>query len=541
MLDPVALDLLAILINDGRCCVCLAVTGQELEVIPIIQLGTAVMDEPCVMGDQAVLCLAEYLVQHCDRHKAALNQFLEHIPCAYAGQLVRVTDQDGLRPFLQRGKELACKPHIHHGELVHNDQIRVQAVLFSAAAALILLTDKPKAAVKGACPVKSGTLRHPAACPARRRHKDDLPVGMHPAVNLQDDLQNGRLARTRRTGDDGQVIKKCRQDCGFLLPGSTEALFCPDRLNDGGNVFCLRPFLRQKPCDPAGSLILLRECIRVVDAVPHGDHGAAQDHSVQFPAHFLLAHTHFRKRDLFIQHLKSCLAQFFPSQKQMPLLSLCLVQCAVERAPDPHGVTGAVIGFPYNGIHPAEPETRYLAQLEWAFFQNIQTGRPEMLVDLQRRLRRQLKGRKERHDIPQHPALRKRSPDILQFVFCYPPDLQQPFRVLFQYVQRICAELCHDLSGSFLPDPFDKAGTEIAQHAFLCPRYNLTPLLHLELHAVFPVDPFPFQFQLHGIRHGDLIAHSGETDQVVFIPSLIPCLFRDGSICGLHNDNAEFI
>ena len=94
-------------------------------------------------------------------------------------------------------------------------------------------------------------------------------------MDIKNDLQNGRLARTRRTGDDGQVIKKCRPNCGFLFPGSTEALFCPDRLNDGGNVFCLRPFLRQKPCDPAGSLILLRKGVRMVDAVPHGDHRAA--------------------------------------------------------------------------------------------------------------------------------------------------------------------------------------------------------------------------------------------------------------------------
>ena len=84
----------------------------------------------------------------------------------------------------------------------------------------------------------------------------------------------------------------------------------------------------------------------------------------------------------------------------MPLFSFCLIQCAVERPSDPHGVTGAVIGLPYNGIHPAESKPRYLAQLKGAFFQKIQTGRPEMLVNFKRRLRRQLKGRKKRHDIP---------------------------------------------------------------------------------------------------------------------------------------------
>ena len=225
----------------------------------------------------------------------------------------------------------------------------------------------------------------------------------------------------------------------------------------------------------------------------------------------------------------------------MPLFPFRLVQCTVERASDPHGIAGAVVRLPYDGIHTPEPKTRYLAQLKRAFFQDIQTGRPEVLVDLQRCLRCQLEGRKKRHNIPQHPALRKRSPDVLQFVFRYAPDLQQPFRVLFQYVQRICAELRHDLRSRLFPDAFDKAGAKIAQYAFLCFRYDLTPLLHLELHAVFPVYPFPFQFQLHGIRHGDLITHGGETDQVVFIPSLIPCLFRNGSIRSLNNDNAESV
>ena len=79
------------------------------------------MDEPGVMGNQAVLCLAEYLIQHRDRHKAALNQFLKYISRSYTGQLIRVADQNDLRLLLQCGKELACKPHIHHGKLVHND------------------------------------------------------------------------------------------------------------------------------------------------------------------------------------------------------------------------------------------------------------------------------------------------------------------------------------------------------------------------------------------------------------------------------------
>ena len=73
MLNPIALNLLTVSVDDGRCRVRLAVTGQELKIISIVQLGAAVMDEPCVMGDQAVLSLAEDFIQHRDRHNVSLD------------------------------------------------------------------------------------------------------------------------------------------------------------------------------------------------------------------------------------------------------------------------------------------------------------------------------------------------------------------------------------------------------------------------------------------------------------------------------------
>jgi len=82
-------------------------------------------------------------------------------------------------------------------------------------AALVLFTDKAEPAVKGTCLIKPGALRHPAACTACGRHQDDLPVGIEPAVSLQDNPEHGRLACARRTGDHGHVIKKCTPYCGF--------------------------------------------------------------------------------------------------------------------------------------------------------------------------------------------------------------------------------------------------------------------------------------------------------------------------------------
>ena len=108
-----------------------------------------------------------------------------------------VTDQDDFCPALQSGKKFACQPHIHHGKLVHDHKIRIQAVFFPAAVCLVLFTDQAEPAVKGACFVKTGAFRHPAACTARRRHKDNLSVGIQSAVNFQDDFEHGRLSCAR--------------------------------------------------------------------------------------------------------------------------------------------------------------------------------------------------------------------------------------------------------------------------------------------------------------------------------------------------------
>ena len=92
MLNPVTLNFLAVPLDDSCRRIFLTVTEQELKIISVIQPGIAVMDKPCVMGNQAVLCLTENFIQHCNRHKAALDQFFEYISRSYAGQLVRVSD-----------------------------------------------------------------------------------------------------------------------------------------------------------------------------------------------------------------------------------------------------------------------------------------------------------------------------------------------------------------------------------------------------------------------------------------------------------------
>jgi len=72
----------------------LIVACHENEILAVVQLGVAFVNEFGVVGDQAVLGLTENLIQHRHGDKAAVNQFAEHIPGAYTGKLIRVSDKN---------------------------------------------------------------------------------------------------------------------------------------------------------------------------------------------------------------------------------------------------------------------------------------------------------------------------------------------------------------------------------------------------------------------------------------------------------------
>ena len=63
------------------------------KVLTIVERRFALVDKTGIVGDQAVLCLTEDLIQHRDWHNAGADQLVEHIAGTHALQLVCVTDQ----------------------------------------------------------------------------------------------------------------------------------------------------------------------------------------------------------------------------------------------------------------------------------------------------------------------------------------------------------------------------------------------------------------------------------------------------------------
>ena len=63
------------------------------KVLTIVERRFALVDKTGIVGDQAVLCLTEDLVQHRDRHDTGADQLVKYITGAHTLQLVCITDQ----------------------------------------------------------------------------------------------------------------------------------------------------------------------------------------------------------------------------------------------------------------------------------------------------------------------------------------------------------------------------------------------------------------------------------------------------------------
>ena len=80
-----------------------------------------------------------------------------------------------------------------------------------------------------------------------------------------------------------------------------------------------------------------------------------------------------------------------------------------------------------------------------------------MLIDLQRRHRRDLKRRQQFHNIPHGAAFRVARLDLFQLLLRDAADLQQLLRMVFQHIERVCAEPLDDASGRAFSNALEKA------------------------------------------------------------------------------------
>ena len=127
-----------------------------------------------------------------------------------------------------------------------------------------------------------------------------------------------------------------------------------------------------------------------------------------------------------------------------------------HRAVDTNRVVRIAARLPDDRIDAPESKPGYFTEPERAFSQDIRAGGAEVLIDLQRRHRRDLKRRQQFHNIPHGAAFRVARLDLFQLLLRDAADLQELFRVVLQHVERICTEPLDDASGRTFSNALEK-------------------------------------------------------------------------------------
>ena len=140
----------------------------------------------------------------------------------------------------------------------------------------------------------------------------------------------------------------------------------------------------------------------------------------------------------------------------MPVLPR-VFQRTDHRAVDTNRIVRVAARLADDRIDAPESKPGYFAEPERTFPQNIRTGRAEVLVDLHRRHRRDLKRCQQLHNIPHRAAFCVARLDLLQLLLRDAADLQQLLRVVFQHIERICTEPLDNASGRAFSDAFEQA------------------------------------------------------------------------------------
>ena len=178
-------------------------------------------------------------------------------------------------------------------------------------------------------------------------------------------------------------------------------------------------------------------------------------HLLQFLFYLCTPDLHLGKRDWLVEKLQGFCDQRIDLQIQMPMLPR-VFQCANHSAVDTNRVVWITAGLADDRIDAPKAKAGYLAESERTFPQNVRAGRTEMLIDLHRRHRRDLKRGQQLHNIPHGAAFRVARLDLLQLLLRDAADLQQFLRMILQHIERICAEPLDNASGCTFSNAFEK-------------------------------------------------------------------------------------
>ena len=287
----------------------------------------------------------------------------------------------------------------------------------------------------------------------------------------------------------------------------------------------------------AGGLAFLGKYVGQVDVSLIGYHYIGQNHGFQFLFYLRLLQPIFLHRNFLVEKLHCGANHLCRFHVEMAALAAGLLQRIEQGALYPHGVLGITARLLHDSIHTLESESRNLAQAVRTFSQKLNSHTSKVLVDLHGRGRRHLERSQQSHQLPHDLALSIAGLDLFQSFLRNAADLQQTLRMLFQHIQSVYAKARYDSVRRLFPDALQKAGGKIAADALDGRRDNLMPTLHLELTAVFPLDPRSFQFHLHRICLGQVIAHGGKANQIIVIVVGASGLLGDHDVSRLQPQN----
>ena len=173
-------------------------SGEEKVRVPAAKnRHFTVIDPVGVEHDHAAFILPENIRQANGGHHVAVQDVLEHVARAHAGQLIRVAYQNDAGAGQHRPHEPPHQGHVHHAHFIHDQAVAFQRIVLAAgkSAAVAAVFQQ---AVDG-LGFLAGGLAHALGGAACRRAQENVVVLLQQGQNAADD---GGLAGAGAAGDD---------------------------------------------------------------------------------------------------------------------------------------------------------------------------------------------------------------------------------------------------------------------------------------------------------------------------------------------------
>ena len=312
-----------------------------------------------------------------------------------------------------------------------------------------------------------------------------------------------------------------------------------DSFQHGHQINRLR-FLQKHLYNLAGGLALLFEHMGQVDIALVGYHHIRQDHIAQFLLDLLLTQSPLGRGDFFVQEQKRASDQILRLNIEVAAFTSGPLQRIEQGSLYAHRVVKVSARFLNDGIYSTETKAGNLAEAIRTLPYQRNTARAEVLIDLHRCCRGDLKRSQNGHQVTHDFALRITVLDVLQPFFRNASDLQQLLRMVFNHIQRLEPKAQDDGISRLFSNAFQKAGCQITPDTFKRWRNDLAPPLNLQLTTMRALRPVTVILEVHSIGLRQVIAYCNEPDQVIAVSKRAACFLRNHNVCGLEPQDRVF-